>query len=137
MNVWTFTGNIGKDAEVRYTNAGKAICSFSVAVSSGWGENKKTTWAKCIMFGKRAEGGLVPYLTKGTQVAVSGEMTLAKWAAKDGTEQSTVEVVISELDLIGGKERSQTQENQPRQQAPAPPDAAQATDDQFTDDIPF
>ena len=41
MNNWNFTGNLGKNAEIKTTQNGKTICSFSVAVTSGYGDNKK------------------------------------------------------------------------------------------------
>ena len=58
MNNWNFTGNLGKDAETKTTPSGTSVCTFSVAVKSGYGDNQKTTWANCSLFGKRAESGL-------------------------------------------------------------------------------
>lgn len=136
MNIWSFTGNLGKDAEVGYSQNQKPYCRFSVGVSSGFGDNRKTTWANCILFGKRAEGGLVQYLTKGQQVAVSGELTLDKWQGNDGQERQALKVVVGEIDLIGG------QGAQRPQQGTASPSAAsyQAASEgpEFGDDsIPF
>ena len=111
MNVFCFTGNLGKDAETRFTQAGKAICSFSVAVRSGFGEHEKTTWVKCILFGKRAEGALPQCLTKGQKVAIDGEATLAEWQDKEGNTRNTLEVVVDGLDLIGSKEGSGSGQN--------------------------
>lgn len=104
MNIFTFTGNIGRDAEVRHTQSGLSVCSFPVAVSSGCGDNKKTTWTRCALFGKRAEGGLVPYLKKGAQVAISGELTLNEFEGNDGQKRSSIEVRVNEIDLIGSKQ---------------------------------
>ena len=75
MNLGIFTGNLGKTAEVRYTaGANKAVCTFSIAVKAGFGDNAKTFWVRCNLWGKRAEGGLPAYLVKGQQVCVSGEL---------------------------------------------------------------
>lgn len=109
MNVFTFTGRIGKDAEVRHTASGAAICSFSVAVESGWGDKKTTTWVRCALWGKRAEGGLTQYLTKGAMVAVSGELSAREYEA-NGVSKTSIEVRVSELDLIGGKPKEEKQE---------------------------
>ena len=130
MNVFNFTGNLGGDAEVRHTPNGKAICSFSVAVASGYGENKKTTWARCALFGKRAEGNLPQHLVKGQQVAISGELTLDEWQDKQGVTQKALKVVVNTLDLIGQKPAQQSHESTP------PPQQAQGFDD-FSDEVPF
>ncbi len=124
MNLGIFTGNLGRDVEVRHTNAGKAIASFALAVKSGWGDNQKTMWVRCVLFGKRAEGGLIQYLTKGTQVAVSGEMSLNEWTDKDGNAKQTLECKVGELDLIGGKQQAPQRQAAPQQAAPVDLDDA-------------
>ena len=118
MNQFIFTGNLGKDCEVRYLPSGTAVCTFSVAVKSGIGDNVKTSWPRCTIFGKRAEGGLPQYLKKGAQVCISGEVSLDEWQGQDGTTQKMLSVNVIKIDLIGGKQDSQ-------QSAAAPPSAAQ------------
>lgn len=139
MNVFTFTGNIGRNAEVRHTPAGLAICNFPVAVTSGFGDNKKTTWARCALFGKRAEGGLVQYLKKGAQVAVSGELSLNEFEGNDGQKRTSLEVRINEIDLIGGKPQQSQGPHQPAQPAAANTGAeySENTGGYYDDDIPF
>jgi len=135
MNIWTFTGNLGKDAVLKSTQGGTTVCQFSVAVSSGYGDNKKTTWVMCAIFGKRAEGSLPQYLVKGTQVAISGEAFLDEWQNDNGT-QKLMKVRVDNVDLIGGKKSSSQQGGYQQQQQPqqAPP----GTDlDPFDFDIPF
>lgn len=106
MNVFIFTGNLGRDAEVKHLPSGSTVCEFSVAVKSGFGENAKTTWVRCALFGKRAEGGLPQYLVKGAQVAVSGELELQEWEGQNG-KGAAVAVRVQEVDLIGGKGEGQ------------------------------
>ena len=133
MNKFIFTGNLGKDAEVKVTQSGMSVCSFSVAVKSGYGDKEKTTWANCALFGKRAEGQLPQYLKKGAQVCISGQLTLDEWKGDDGTAQKSIKVNVDDLDLIGGKsESSAPAQRQPQQQAPAP-----APGDDWEDNIPF
>jgi len=103
MNVWNFTGNLGKDADVRSISSGTSVCSFSVAVTSGYGDKEKTTWVQCGLFGKRAEGSLPQYLVKGQKVAISGEAFLDEWDGKDGAKHSVMKVNVNSLDLIGAK----------------------------------
>jgi len=103
MNIYTFTGRLGRDQETRYTQSGMAICSFTVAVDYGFGDNKGTNWVRCSIFGKRAEGRLPSYLVKGTQVAVNGELRVREYDDKDGNRRTSVEVSVNQLDLIGGR----------------------------------
>tara|TARA_R110000782_G_C14819221_1_gene413845 strand:+ start:4071 stop:4481 length:411 start_codon:yes stop_codon:yes gene_type:complete len=136
MNTWCFTGHIGNDCKVQSTQGGTAVCSFNVAVSSGFGDKEKTTWARCAIFGKRAEGKLPEHLTKGQKVAISGELTLDEWQDQQGAKQKMLTVRVNELDLIGVKAEQNTQSQAPRQQAPQ--QQAQQPVDDFTDDsIPF
>ena len=77
MNKYIFNGNITKDAEVR--QAGQStVCSFTVAVNDGYGDKKHTEFVKCSLWGKRAEGGLPKFLTKGASVLVEGSPRLDK-----------------------------------------------------------
>lgn len=141
MNVFTFTANIGADAQVQYTQGGTAVCSFNAAVNSGFGDKQRTSWVRCVMFGKKAEGGLPPYLVKGQKVAVSGELEIQEWDAKDGSKQKTVQVVVSQIDLIGDKKAQGQQQHQDpqsqQQQQPQQNPAAGGFSDFDSDSIPF
>lgn len=132
MNAWQFTGNIGKDAESRFLPNGDPVVSFSVGVKSGYGEKATTTWARCAMFGKRAES-VSQYLTKGQLVGISGEVTLREWNDQQGQKRSSLEVRVNDLTLLGKKDGQQAA--QPRQQAPAPQQSGGFSD--MDDDIPF
>ena len=138
MNVYSFTGRLARDCEQRFTQSGMAICSFTVAVDYGFGDNKGTNWIRCSLFGKRAEGGLPQYLKKGVQVAISGELRIREYDDKEGVRRTSVEVNINDLDLIGGKQEGGQQQggNQPPQGDPfaGQPDFNNAPVD---DDIPF
>lgn len=144
MNVWNFTGNLGRDAEIKTTQGGKTVCAFSVAVTSGYGDNQKTTWANCALFGKRAEGQLPQYLVQGQKVAISGEPTLETWDKPDGTKGTALKVFVNSLDLIGEKKADGNQQQAPQQQQyqqqalqqKAPQQAPPMTDN-FDDSIPF
>ena len=132
MNKFIFTGNLGKDAEVKVTSSGMHVCSFSVAVKSGYGDKEKTTWANCALFGKRAEGKLPQYLKKGAQVCISGQLTLDEWKGDDGTTQKSLKVNVDDLDLIGGNSEGRAAAPQAAQPAASP-----APDDDAFQDIPF
>ena len=111
MNSWSFTGNLGNDAESRFTPSGDAVVSFSVGVKSGFGDKATTTWARCQMWGKRGES-VAPYLTKGQLVGVTGELTLREYDKKDGAKGYSLEVRVNDLTLLGKRD------DMPRQQAP-------------------
>ncbi len=102
MNVITITGRIGKDAETRHIPSGQAVASFSVANNIGYGKNEQTLWFDVSIWGKRAEGGLIPYLVKGQEVAVSGE--LSKFEADNG--KTYLKINANTVDLVGGKASS-------------------------------
>lgn len=131
MNVLCVTGNLGRDAEVR--QAGKStVCSFSVAMTAGYGDKKQTIWLDCSLWGKQAEGALPSYLTKGQQVALTGELSTREHEGK-----TYLQLRVSTIDLIGKREDSGQAPAAPvRQQAAAPSPAAPAAD-AFDDDIPF
>jgi len=133
MNVYTFSGNLGKDAKLEATQGGTPIARFSVAVTSGYGDKKKTTWVSCGLFGKRAES-LAPYLLKGQQVVVSGEASLNEWE-KDGQNHAQLSVNVNDVTLVGGKPQQAAQRQAEGRAAPS--GSAGENFQQFDDDIPF
>lgn len=123
MNVWNFTGNLGRDAEQRHTAGGDSVVNFTVAVKSGFGDKAVTTWANCTIWGKRGES-VLPYLLKGQLVGVSGEVTLREYDAKDGGKGKSLDVRVNDLTLLGKRDDSVPRE-----------EAAQTVADDS--DIPF
>lgn len=117
MNILIATGNLGNDAEQRYTAGGDSIVNFSLPVKSGFGEKAKTSWVRCSMFGKRGES-VLPYLKKGALVGVSGEFGMNEWTNKEGQKQSTPECRVNELTLLGGKKVEGEQGSRPSQKEP-------------------
>lgn len=133
MNVFTCTTRLYKDAEQRFTKNGDSIVSFRGAVDSGFGQNKKSSWLKFNLWGKRGDA-LLPYLKDKTQVVVSGEWSNEEYTDKEGNKRTSAEVRVNELTLVGGKPEGQ-QAAQPRQQAQAPQQSGGFSD--MDDDIPF
>ncbi|PWC32389.1 single-stranded DNA-binding protein [Azospirillum sp. TSO35-2] len=101
MNVWTFTGRLGADGELRTTQSGEKVLGFRVANDVGFGERKTTQWVDCSIWGRRAES-LAPHLTKGKSVVVSGEVTLREYEKRDGTRGAGLSVRVAEIDFTGG-----------------------------------
>ena len=132
MNNLSATGNIGKDAELRYTPSGDAICSFGFALTSGFGDKQITSWLNANLWGKRAET-LAPMLLKGTKVGIVGELTNRPYKAKDGTDKFSLEIRINDLTLLGSKGDTSTASVQNNQ-----PPAYQSTSiDDVENDLPF
>jgi single-strand DNA-binding protein len=102
LNILTATGNLGKDATQRYTPNGDSIVAFSIPIEAGYGQNKVTTWINCSVFGKSGEG-VLPYLKKGQQVGVVGEILLRPWTDKDGNERQSLELRVEKVRLLGSR----------------------------------
>jgi len=127
VNTGTFAGHLGRDAETRQTGSG-SVTNFSVAVQVGWGENKRTLWVGCAMWGERGEK-VAQYLTKGTPVTVSGDIDLRQFDKKDGTAGAEITCNVQRLTLQGAKgDRSE------RQDAAAPA-AGKRTSAEVADDF--
>ncbi|OYD85042.1 single-stranded DNA-binding protein [Azospirillum brasilense] len=103
MNVWTFTGRLGADGELRSTQSGEKVLGFRVANDVGFGDRKTTQWVDCSIWGRRAEA-LAPHLTKGKAVVISGEVTIREFEKRDGTRGAGLSVRVNEIDFTGGRE---------------------------------
>lgn len=135
MNVFCFTGNLGGDVKVNSTG-GSTVANFSVAVKSGFGDKAQTMWIACALWGKQAESRLIDYLTKGQQVAITGELSNREHDGK-----TYLQVRVSTINLVGGKTEG-GQQQAPRQQQQAPQRQQQAPNpspdfDSFDESIPF
>lgn len=95
-------GRLARDAELRNTQSGTSVCSFTVACDAGYGDKKRTEWVKVALFGKRADG-LHPYLKKGTALTVQGEAKANGWA-KDGEARAEIEIFADKITLQGSKQ---------------------------------
>jgi single-strand DNA-binding protein len=143
MNKYIALARLGRDAEVR--QAGQTtVANFPAAVDVGFGDNKSTLWLDCALFGKRAEGALVQYLTKGTQIVVEGEINLRQYQKQDGTYGAAVTLKVQDLTLVGGQSEGGQKSQQPQRQQPAqnqqPQGPAQSNTPEPIDDfedIPF
>jgi single-strand DNA-binding protein len=105
MQVITIAGRIGKDAELRNTNGGDAVCGFSVAVDSRQGREKVTNWFRVSLWGKRGEA-LSQYLTKGSSVTIIGEFSLGEYDGKPQLNVRASEVALQGGNTGGGQQQS-------------------------------
>lgn len=143
-NVFSFTGTVGRDAEVRTTPSGQSVLNVTVANNVGFGDRQQTLWIRVALWGRRAEGALQNYLKKGQQVFVSGELTQQEYQANDGTTRTSLELNASIIDLVGAKraDQGQPQQNYQQQTPQSTPQSTPAAStppsslDDF-DDVPF
>ena len=98
MNKVHLIGNITRDPELRYTQSGKAVCTFSIAVDDGYGENKKAYFFPVVVWGKTAET-IGNNLHKGSKVAVNGKITTSSYE-KNGQKVYTTEVTADMYDGV-------------------------------------
>ncbi len=105
-NVFSFTGTVGRDAEVKQLASGQTVLNVTVANNIGYGERQQTLWIRVAVWGKRAEGKLGDYLKKGQQVFVSGELSQREYQANDGTTKTSLELNCSVIDLVGKRDSS-------------------------------
>lgn len=132
LNKVMLIGRLGKDPEVRYTQSGVAVASFSLATSEKYkdksGEQHETTeWHKVTLWNKLAEiAG--SYLTKGSLAFVEGKLQTRKWTDKDGSDRYTTEIVGERMQMLGGKSDGSSAKSN---------DDDRATSSDDPDDIPF
>jgi single-strand DNA-binding protein len=133
VNKVILVGNLGRDAEMRYTTNGAAVSTLNLATTERFKDregNKKeaTEWHRVVVWGKTAES-LQEFLKKGKSIYVEGKLTTRKWKDKDGNEKWTTEVRGDRVVLLGSN--GQTVDPHLRDED------ATTTADLNDDDIPF
>ncbi|ELW2864918.1 single-stranded DNA-binding protein [Salmonella enterica] len=137
INTIIVSGNVGKDAVLRVTPNGKHISSFSIPAKTGFGENEKTSWLNCKMFGAMAEK-LSVAVVKGAKVTVSGEFVIEEWTRQDGSQAQMPTILVRDIDLPPrGTASDQPRQAQSRPQSQSAPAQHSEPPMNFDDDIPF
>lgn len=126
----TAVGNLGKDAEFKVSQDGKGRCTFSVATTSGYGDNKVTTWVDVTRFGAGAEG-LSKLLTKGTKVTAIGELSTREHNGKTYVQMRADHVILQ-----GGKQGERPGNTAAEYGYSRPQEPAPVTAD-LDDEVPF
>ena len=107
VNKVILVGNLGRDAELRYTPGGAPVATLNLATTEVWNDKasgqkqEKTEWHRIVLWGKSAES-LSEYLTKGKQIYVEGRLQTRKWQDKDGNDKYTTEIRADRITLLGG-----------------------------------
>ena len=100
VNKVILVGNLGRDPEVRHSNDGNKIVTFSIATSETWkdrqtGERReRTEWHRIVIFNEHLGNVAEQYLRKGAKVYIEGQLQTRKWTDQSGQEKYTTEVVL-------------------------------------------
>ncbi len=134
LNKVMIIGHLGRDPEMRYTPSGRPVTTFSVAASRSWntvdGErHQETEWFNVVAWGNLAEI-CKQYLNKGQQVYIEGRLQTRKWEDKEGNKHSSVEIVASEMMMLGER-RENSGNNHPASEENDAPDAQPTDEDEF------
>ena len=156
VNKVILVGNLGRDAELRYTPGGAPVATLSLATTEVWNDKasgqkqEKTEWHRIVLWGKSAEA-LSEYLTKGKQIYVEGRLQTRKWQDKDGADKYSTEIVANQMQMLGSRQgmgggaRSaegggpgpSAEEGSSARPASKPAAKSGGKFDDFEDDIPF
>lgn len=165
VNRVILVGNLGNDPEVKYMPNGNAVANLSLATSESWKDQQgqvqeRVEWHRLTAYRKLAEI-MGEYLKKGSQIYVEGKLQTRKWQDNNGQDKYTTEIIVDQMQMLGGGNSGQNQgqqsqgqqsnrqgyhnppqgAQQPRQQAQqagnqGKPKSAEPDFD-FDDDIPF
>jgi len=113
LNHVSLIGRLTRDAELKYTSGGQAVCKFSIAVNrrkkNGDQWEDEANFFDIVVWGRQGES-LHPYLVKGKMVGVDGELRQDRWQ-QDGQNRSKVEIIANYLQLLGGGSASGERQN--------------------------
>lgn len=110
MNKVIFCGRTTKDIEMRYSQGenSMAIGRFSIAIDSGYGDKKKTSFFNCTIFGKQAEA-FEKYVPKGTKVLLECEANQNQYTDKNGNKVNSVDFIVKSFEFCESKSQSSSQ----------------------------
>jgi single-strand DNA-binding protein len=134
MNVIQFTGNVGKDSEIRDVR-GQDVLNFNVAVQQGFGRDAPTEWYRCAIWGKQASA-MRDHIVKGAKVAVVGRLKIGSY-----NDKPQFDVDVLDIDPWCGGKRSEEGVSRERQiesqSSRQTGSAASSFDDELDDNLPF
>lgn len=113
MNKAVLIGRLTKDPEMRYTQSGKGVASFTLAINRPFKDengDKATDFIPIVAWGKTAEL-CAKYLTKGRQTAITGRIQTRSYTANDGSKRYVTEVIAEEVEFIGNRETTSQNQN--------------------------
>lgn len=137
LNKSILVGRLTRDAELKYTQSGTAVLSFSIANGKTWkqdGEKKEqVSFFNCVIWGKFGES-IADYMKKGLRIGIEGRLQQDTWEDQDGKKRQAVKVIVDNLQFLSSGENKNN--NSGASEPPAPNE--RVDDNPFSDeDIPF
>ncbi|MFP6638926.1 MAG: single-stranded DNA-binding protein [Myxococcota bacterium] len=146
VNKVILVGNLGRDPELRYTQSGQAVATFTVATNETWNDKngervERTEWHRIVSWGRTAEL-CSQYLSKGRSVYLEGRIQTREWEDKEGQKRYTTEINAQTVQFLGGGRGdggggSSRDDVPPVTDQSPPPDSADGGPPAAGDDIPF
>lgn len=135
LNKVMLIGNLGADPEVRYTQNGTAVATFSLATTERWkgqdGQTQEhTEWHRIVAWKRLAEI-CGEYLSKGSKVYIEGKLQTRKWKDQSGVDRYTTEIVAWEMKMLSPRKEEDYRSNNHGMSTPQMPQ------DPYPDDVPF
>ena len=107
LNKVLLIGNLGKDPEVRYTQNGQSVATYSLATSENWtdqtgNKQERTEWHNIVAWGKLADLSQ-RFLAKGRQVYIEGRIQSREWTDQSGGKRRTTEIIATSILFLGNR----------------------------------
>ena len=136
INKVILMGRLTRDPEMRHTNSGTPVTTFSIAIDNGYGENQRTDFVNCLAWNKTAEF-VTKYFAKGKMIILIGRISTRSWETQDGKRAYATEVTAQEVNFGETKSSQQADTHQTAAQQPMQDDDDDFTPDEEDDDLPF
>lgn len=121
LNRVTIIARLTRDAELKYTQSGTAICNFSVANNRTWSTNgdkkEEVNYFDCIAWGKQGEF-IAEYAKKGKRVAIDGRLQQNRWEDKDGSKRSKIEIIVESIQILDYDKKDSQETSAPESNNP-------------------
>lgn len=151
VNKVILVGNLGQDPELRATQDGRELATFSLATTESWkdknsGERKdKTEWHRIVVYSQGLVNVIKKYVTKGSKLYIEGQLQTRKWVDNSGIEKYTTEVVLqnfnSSLQMLDSRNSQPSAKDNPNQSMQDTVQdqfaGAKVVEDGLDDNIPF
>ena len=147
VNKVILLGNIGKDPEIKATQNGSKLASFSIATSKRWKDKQtqeykdKTEWHKVVIFGEGLVDIVEKYVKKGSKIYIEGELQTRKWSDQQGNDRYTTEVILqgynSTLTLLDNRGNTNQSIENKSEDISVEDNLEKSGDSNIDDDIPF
>jgi len=147
VNKVILVGNVGQDPEIKNTQDGRELATFSLATSDSWkdknsGEKKeKTEWHRVVVFSQGLVGVVKNYVKKGTKLYVEGQLQTRKWSDSNGVEKYSTEIVLQNfggtLQIIDSRGGGSSSDYSGREESSSSRKNSNVSVEETDDEIPF